>query len=61
MYIGSISNDSRVQLWKNKITNQYILVVITDYKVRSMLHGVLEEVVIVKRKMEENIEQGKMK
>ena len=37
------------------------LVVITDYKVRSLLHGVLEEVVIVKRKMEENIEQGKMK
>ena len=38
-----------------------LLVVITDYKVRSMLHGVLEQVVIVKRNMEENIEQGKMK
>ena len=39
-----------------------LLVVITDYKVRSMLHdGALEEVVIVKRNMEENIEHGKMK
>ena len=38
-----------------------LLVVITDYKVRSMLHGSLEGVVIVKRNMEENIEQGKMK
>ena len=38
-----------------------LLVVIRDYKVRSMLHGVLEEAVIVKRNMEENIEQGKMK
>ena len=28
-----------------------LLVVITDYKVRSMLHGALEEVVIVKRNM----------
>ena len=28
---------------------------------RSMLHGSLEGVVIVKRNMEENIEQGKMK
>ena len=28
---------------------------------RSMLHGALEEVVIVKRNREENIEQGKMK
>ena len=37
------------------------LVVITDYKVRSMLHETLKEVVIVKRNMEENIEQGKMK
>ena len=37
------------------------LVVITNYKVHSMLHRVLEEVVIAKRNMEENIEHGKMK
>ena len=37
------------------------LVVITGYKVHLMLHGALEEVVIVKRNMEENIEQVKMK
>ena len=37
------------------------IVVITDYKVRSTLRGAVEEVLTVKRNMEENIEQGIMK
>lgn len=69
-------NDKKTALRKNKGSYTFytarspvliviiiiiILVVITYYKVRSMLHGVSEEVVMVKRNMEENIDQGKMK
>ena len=35
-----------------------VLAVTTDYRVRSMLHRVLEKIVIVKRNMEQNIEQN---
>ena len=57
-YCSKVKREVMYEVNKKRRLNKYstILVVITDYKVRSMVHGVLWEVV-----MKEIIEQGKMK
>ena len=61
-WLPSMSKSAPIVISATKYSRVYLLklAVITDYRVRSMLHGssALEEVVIVKRNMEENIEQN---